>query len=69
VVPSTWQRFDKVQVHGTTMSLALHLRDPQQVYVGARCQGEVFATQDGGDTWVPMPLPGPVKDIYSLACG
>lgn len=65
----TWQRFDKVQVHGTIMSLALHPRDPQQVYVGARYQGEVFATQDGGETWMPMPLPGPVKDIYSLACG
>ncbi|HLH87001.1 MAG TPA: hypothetical protein VKX28_00980 [Xanthobacteraceae bacterium] len=66
---ATWQRFDKVQVHGTIMSLALHPTDPRQVYIGARYQGEVFATQDGGETWVAMPLPGPVKDIYSLACG
>jgi photosystem II stability/assembly factor-like uncharacterized protein len=65
----TWQRFDKVQVHGTIMSLALHPSDPQQVYVGARYNGEVFATQDGGASWAAMPLPGPVKDIYSVACG
>jgi len=65
----TWTRFDKVQVRGTIMSLGLHASDPQQVYIGARYQGEVFGTQDGGVSWTPMPLPGPVKDIYSVACG
>jgi len=40
----TWRRFDKVQVHGTIMSVALHLTDPNQVYLGARYQGEVFGT-------------------------
>src|SRR5215470_1256106 len=65
----TWKRFDKVQVHGTIMSVALHPTDPQQVCIGARYAGEVFATQDGGETWAAVPLPGPVKDIYSVACG
>jgi photosystem II stability/assembly factor-like uncharacterized protein len=65
----TWHRFDKVEVHGTIMSVALHPRDPGQVYLGARYDGEVFGTQDGGETWAAMPLPGPVKDIYSVACG
>jgi photosystem II stability/assembly factor-like uncharacterized protein len=65
----TWRRFDKVQVHGTIMSVALHPTDPRQVYIGARYEGEVFGTQDGGETWAAMPLPGPVKDIYSVACG
>jgi photosystem II stability/assembly factor-like uncharacterized protein len=65
----TWQRFDRVQVHGTIMSVALHQADSQQVYIGARYQGEVFGTRDGGETWAAMPLPGPVKDIYSVACG
>ena len=51
------------------MSVALHPTDPRQVYIGARYDGEVFGTQDGGETWVPMPLPGPVKDIYLVACG
>src|SRR5262249_42112351 len=65
----TWQRFDKVQVHGTIMSVALHPSDAKQVYIGARYDGEVFGTPDGGETWVLMLLPGSVKDIYSVACG
>lgn len=65
----SWARFDKVQVHGTIMSVGLHLSDPDQIYVGARYDGEMFGTRDGGDTWHSMPIPGPVKDIYSVACG
>jgi photosystem II stability/assembly factor-like uncharacterized protein len=65
----TWRRFDKVQVHGTIMSVALHPTDPNQVYLGARYQGEVFGTHDGGKTWTALPVPGPVKDIYAIACG
>jgi photosystem II stability/assembly factor-like uncharacterized protein len=65
----TWKRFDKVQVHGTIMSVGLHPTDPDQVYIGARYKGEVFGTQDGGATWEAMPLPEPVKDIYAVACG
>ena len=65
----TWSRFDKVQVHGTIMSVALHNSDAKQVYLGARYDGEVFGTEDGGETWAAMPLPHGVKDIYSLACG
>ena len=65
----TWERFDKVQVHGTIMSIGLHAADPAQVYIGARYNGEVFGTRDGGETWAAMPIPGPVKDIYSVACG
>ena len=65
----SWQRFDKVQVHGTIMSIGLHQRDPQQVYIGARYDGEVFGTRDGGSTWEAMPLPGEVQHIYSVACG
>lgn len=65
----TWQRFDKVQVHGTIMSVALHQSDPKQVYIGARYDGEVFGTQDGGKSWQAMPLPTDVQHIYSVACG
>ena len=65
----SWERFDKVQVHGTIMSIGLHGSDPDQVYIGARYDGEVFGTRDAGASWQAMPLPGPVKDIYSVACG
>ena len=65
----TWKRFDRVQVNGTIMSVGLHPFDPDQVCIGARYDGEVFATRDGGETWEACPLPGPVKDIYAIACG
>lgn len=66
---ATWQRFDKVQVHGTIMSVALHQTDPDQVYLGARYDGEIHGTEDGGATWEALPLPSGVKDIYSVAVG
>lgn len=65
----TWKRFDNVQVHGTIMSVALNDRNPDEVLIGARYEGEVFGTRDGGKSWVKTPLPGPVKDIYCLAVG
>jgi photosystem II stability/assembly factor-like uncharacterized protein len=65
----SWKRFDKVQVHGTIMSVGLHAADPAQVYIGARYNGEVFGTRDAGKTWQAMPLTGEVQDIYSVACG
>ena len=48
---------------------ALHHSDPNQVYLGALYDGEIFGTQDGGKTWQAMPLPGEVQHIYSVACG
>ena len=68
-VGETWQRFDKVQVNGTIMSVGLHPSDPNQVCIGARYDGEVFATLDGGETWQACPIPAPVKDVYAVACG
>ena len=67
-VGKTWQRFDKVQPHGTLMSVSLHHTDPKQVYIAAR-YGEVFGTQDGGESWRATPLPQGVQHIYALACG
>lgn len=65
----TWNRFDKVQVHGTVMSIALNRNDPNSVFVGARYDGEIYGTEDGGHTWESVNLPGTVKDIYCLAAG
>ncbi len=65
----TWRRFDRVQVHGTIMSIGLHPSDAGQVYIGARYDGEVFGTRDGGRNWQAMNLPGDVQHIYALACG
>src|SRR5262249_40883431 len=67
-VGKTWQRFDRVTPHGTLMSVGLHHGDAKQAYVAAR-YGEVFGTQDGGESWLEMPLPQGVQHGYALACG
>jgi len=64
---ATWTRFDKVQVHGTVMSVAPHAKDMNRMAIGARYEGEVYGTEDGGATWEALTLPAGVKDIYSLA--
>jgi len=48
--------------------VSLHHADPKQVYTAAR-YGEVFGTQDGGESWSVTPLPKDVQHIYALACG
>jgi hypothetical protein len=57
-----------VTPHGTLMSVGLHHDDAKQVYIAAR-YGEVFGTQDGGESRLEMPLPQGVQNIYTLACG
>jgi photosystem II stability/assembly factor-like uncharacterized protein len=63
----TWARFDHgVKARATMMSIALHPRDPGQVYCVSRC-GQVFGTRDGGTSWRESALP--VDDVYAIACG
>ncbi|MBI4611555.1 MAG: hypothetical protein HY726_21400 [Candidatus Rokubacteria bacterium] len=65
----SWRRLDHgVKAHGTMMALALHPKDPGQVYCATR-NGQVFGTQDGGRTWHEYPLPDGTQDVYALACG
>ena len=65
----TWSHLDHgVKAEATMMALALHPRDPEQVYCVSRC-AQVFGTQDGGTTWRESRLPEGVNDVYALACG
>ena len=65
----TWTRFDHgVKAESTMMAVALHRRDPEQVYCVSR-SGQVFGTQDGGRTWAAERLPDGVQDLYTVACG
>jgi len=65
----TWSRFDHgVKAGSTMMAVALHRRDPHQVYCVSR-SGQVFGTQDGGRTWAEHRLPDGVQDVYAVACG
>ena len=72
LVPCLWSlpgySAGKVEVHGTIMSIALHNSDPNQAYLAARYNGEIYGTKDGGSTWSNYSLPDQVKDIYTLAC-
>ena len=49
------------------MSVAPHAKDTKQMVIGARYEGEVYGTEDGGASWEALTLPAGVKDIYSLA--
>jgi photosystem II stability/assembly factor-like uncharacterized protein len=65
----TWERFDHgLTPRSTMMGVALHHRDPDQVY-GVTRHGQVFGTQDGGRTWSESLLPDGVADVYAIACG
>jgi photosystem II stability/assembly factor-like uncharacterized protein len=67
-VGETWQRFDQgLNPPSTMMAVALHPRDPAQVYCATR-NGQVFGTLDGGKSWQNHPLPDGVADCYALAC-
>ena len=50
------------------MAVALHPRDPAQVFCTSRT-GQVFGTVDGGATWQERRLPAAAQDVYALACG
>ena len=65
----TWTRFDHgVKADRTMMAVALHPRDPDQVYCASR-SGQVFGTEDGGRTWAEQRLPTGVGEVYAIACG
>jgi photosystem II stability/assembly factor-like uncharacterized protein len=66
---ATWQRIDRgPHPEGTFMNLALHARDPNQVW-GVTRPGQVIGTMDGGTTWVEYRLPQGCGDCYAIACG
>ncbi len=65
----SWQRFDHgLKAEATMMGVALHPRDPDQVY-GITRIGQVFGTQDGGRSWQEHRLPPGCDDTYAIACG
>ncbi len=64
----SWRRVDRgVKAQSTMMSVALHAKDPDQVYCATR-GGQVFGTQDGGRSWHEYPLPAGIQDVYTVAC-
>ena len=64
-VGRTWKRFDHgIKAEATMMAVAVHPRDPNQVY-GVSRFGQLFGTQDGGRTWYEHRLAGGRRDLYA----
>ncbi|MBO88395.1 MAG: hypothetical protein CMP14_02645 [Rickettsiales bacterium] len=64
----SWSRFDvDVSVESTMMHIGQSAKSPDCVFAGAR-RGQVFGTEDGGNSWTQMELPGGVQGVYSVAC-
>jgi len=56
------------QPRSTMFGIAFDEREPKRMY-SATSGGEVFASEDGGQSWIPRPLPEGATQIYALACG
>ena len=64
----TWRRFDHgVKAKVTMMAATVHPRDPAKVYCISRC-GQVFGTEDAGQSWREYLLPAGVHDAYKVIC-
>ncbi len=50
------------------MGVSTNPRDQWQVY-GLTKAGQVFGTQNGGQSWTEQRLPQGVGDCYAIACG
>jgi photosystem II stability/assembly factor-like uncharacterized protein len=68
-VGGSWTRFDHgIKADATMMGVAVHPRDPSQVYAVSRV-GQMFGTTDGGKTWRESRLPEGTRDSYCIAVG
>ena len=64
---ATWKRFDHgIKANATMMKATTHVSDPKRVYCVSRC-GQVFGTEDAGESWREYRLPQGVEDVYAVA--
>jgi photosystem II stability/assembly factor-like uncharacterized protein len=63
----TWTRFDhSIHAESTMMAVATNPGDPSVVY-GASRHGQVFGTEDSGETWKEYRLPRGCVGVYAIA--
>lgn len=63
-----WRRIDHgIKAESTLMTVCVHPRDAAQIYCVTRA-GQVFGTQNSGDSWQEYRLPSGVQDVYTVAC-
>jgi photosystem II stability/assembly factor-like uncharacterized protein len=64
----TWKRVDMgVQPKSTIFGLAFDKRNPKRMYCST-LGGDVFGSQDSGNTWKRYPLPEGAAQVYGFAC-
>ena len=65
----TWEQSDMgVQPQSTLFAVAMDSNKPSHMWCAAS-GGEIWASQDSGDSWISHPLPEGASQVYSLACG
>jgi photosystem II stability/assembly factor-like uncharacterized protein len=65
---SSWSRVDMgVKPRTTMFTIAFDERQPKRMHC-ATSGGEVFASQDGGESWVERPLPAGATQVYAMGC-
>jgi photosystem II stability/assembly factor-like uncharacterized protein len=65
---TTWSRVDMgVKPETTMFALAFDERQPRRMYC-ATTVGEVFASEDGGQSWVERHLPEGATQVYAMGC-
>ena len=64
----SWTRLDHdISIDSTVMTVSVSAKDPNRIYCAARL-GQVFGTEDGGESWKAMPLPQGVEDVRAVLC-
>ena len=65
---ASWSRVDMGVKPKTTMfTLAFDTRQPRRMFC-ATSGGEVFASEDGGQSWGARPLPEGATQVYAMGC-
>jgi photosystem II stability/assembly factor-like uncharacterized protein len=65
---ASWKRMDMgVKPRTTMFALAFDDRQPNRMYC-ATSGGEVFASENGGESWAERPLPAGATQVYAMAC-
>ena len=65
---ASWSRVDMgVKPQSTLFALAFDERQPKRMFC-ASSGGEIFATEDGGQSWTERPLPEGATQVYAMAC-
>jgi photosystem II stability/assembly factor-like uncharacterized protein len=65
---SSWTRVDMgVKPKTTIFVIAFDGRQPRRMYC-ATSGGEVFASENGGESWAERPLPEGATQVYAMGC-